>query len=268
MNLAVTNLINSYHHFDRDFWLSYKTLEKLHPAFDSIKMVLLKSKRVDQKFLKDVDPIKYATERELLSKEWEHENEEAKQVGTTTHEYIHNLFCTNLKAVKSEFQIDTDLYAVQQLEAFLKCTSGIFIEHRLEVPVDQDYTLVGIPDCFVIHDGVVDIVDWKTNDKLSFKSMFEVGLKKSKRLKYPLSKLDDCNGIHYQLQLSLYMWMILQLRPDLKPGKLKIVWVKDNKIKKTFEVKYLDKDVDTLLKWHIRSLNLEKEFQKCREIEY
>lgn len=64
------------------------------------------------------------------------------------------------------------------------------------------------------------------------------------------------------------MWMILKLRPDLKPGKLKIVWVKDNKIKKTFEVEYLDKDVDTLLKWHVRNLNLEKEFQKCREIEY
>ena len=69
--------------------------------------------------------------------------------------------------------------------------------------------LIGIPDCFIIHDGVVDIIDWKTNDKLSFKSIFEVSKGKTKKLKYPLSSLDDCNGIHYQLQLSLYMWMLL-----------------------------------------------------------
>lgn len=268
MNISVTSIINSYHQFDREFWLSYKVLEKIYPNFDSIKLNLLKAKRIDQKYLKEIDINQYNLEKALLDAEWKQENEEAKKVGTSTHEYIHNLFCTDLKAVKSEFQIDTDLYSVQKLESFIKCNNGIFVEHKLEYRLDDDYVLVGIPDCFIIHDNVVDIIDWKTNDKLSFKSMFEAGKGKTKRLKYPLCTLDDCNGIHYQLQLSIYMWLILQLRPDLNPGELKIVWIKDQKIKKTFQVEFLKDVVDKLMKWHIKTVKLNQKFQECRDIKY
>jgi hypothetical protein len=52
-----------------------------------------------------------------------------------------------------------------------------------------------------------------------------MALNQNKKMLYPLSAIDDVNGQHYTLQLSLYMWMILQIRPDLKPGKLKISWV-------------------------------------------
>ena len=64
------------------------------------------------------------------------------------------------------------------------------------------------------------------------------------------------------------MWMLLKLRPDLKPGKLKLVWIKDYKAKKVFEVEYLEKEVDTLLKWHLKSIKLKKETDKCKEIKY
>ena len=42
----------------------------------------------------------------------------------------------------------------------------------------------------------------------------------------PLSHLDDCNLNHYNIQLSLYMYIILKHNPKLKPGKLIIQHVK------------------------------------------
>ena len=56
----------------------------------------------------------------------------------------------------------------------------------------------------------------KKIDKESFKNW--EGL--SKRMLDPIAHLDDCNFMHYSLQLSMYMHMILKHNPTLKPGKL------------------------------------------------
>jgi len=70
------------------------------------------------------------------------------------------------------------------------------------------------------------------------------------------------------LQLSIYMYMLLKLRPDLKPGKLKIVWLKDMKVRKVYEVEYLEKEVERLLAWYLKSTKLKIETEKCRERKY
>lgn len=64
------------------------------------------------------------------------------------------------------------------------------------------------------------------------------------------------------------MYMLLKLRPELKPGKLKIVWLKDMKVRKVYEVEYLEKEVDQLLKWHLKSTKLKIETDKCKEKKY
>ena len=75
---------------------------------------------------------------------------------------------------------------------------GLFPEYRMEIPLNNEYQLVGIADLISIHDGVVDIIDWKTDDDgIKFKSRFDMAKKHVKKLKYPMSKLDDVNGIHY-----------------------------------------------------------------------
>jgi len=76
MNISVTNTINAFHSFSKKFWLAYKTLEKLHPDFDSIKMSLLRTKRVDPKYLEGLTT--YETELALLEKEWNDKSEESK----------------------------------------------------------------------------------------------------------------------------------------------------------------------------------------------
>ena len=47
--ISVTQIINNFKKFDREFWLSYKALEQLMApeAFEACKMKMLKSKKVD-----------------------------------------------------------------------------------------------------------------------------------------------------------------------------------------------------------------------------
>lgn len=263
MNLSVVNLINDYHVFDKDFWLNYKTLEKLHPDFESIKMSLLKTKRVDKKYIENLES--FELEKQLLAEEWQIKSDEAKTAGINTHEYIKNLLKVDPKGCTT-FQLPTDKYTVSS--DLLNASSGIFIEQRLEIPLDDEYTLVGVPDCFVIHDGQIDIKDWKVLESApKFKSMYEVSKKQNKKMKYPLA-LDDVNGVHYQIQLSIYMWMLLQIRPDLKPGQLEIVWIQHDKIKKVYPVEYLENKINKFIAWHLKSLHLKNKMHECREIKY
>lgn len=263
MNLSVVNLINDYHVFDKEFWLSYKTLEKLHPDFESIKMSLLKTKRINKKHLVGIE--NFEEERQILQNEWTAKSDEAKTAGINTHEYIKALLKVDPKGCTT-FQLPTDKYTVSS--DLLTSQGGIFVEHRIEIPLDEEYTLVGVPDCFIIHDGQIDIKDWKVLDSApKFKSMYEVSKKQNKKMKYPLA-LDDVNGVHYQIQLSIYMWMLLQIRPDLKPGVLEIVWIQNDKIKKVYPVEYLESKINKFIAWHLKALRLKNKTQACREIRY
>ena len=266
INLGVTQLVNSYRIFDRQFWLAYKTLEKIHPHFDDIKMALLRSKRVDN-YLKDVDEQLYITEKELLNKEWQQKSLEARQMGTAVHEQIHNMLVTDLPGCKSCFGIPTDLYQVMQKEKF-ENSDGIFPEFRIEVDLDDEYKLVGIADLIIKIGDRIKIIDYKTGDKIEQHAYFDMSRGKKKHMKFPICSLEDCDLVHYQLQVSIYAWMIKQLWPDLIIDSLEIYHVKDGKLKKAYPVEYLSKEVETLIKWHVKSIKLKKATDACKLIEY
>ena len=87
----------------------------------------------------------------------------------------------------------------------------------------------------------------------------------------PVSHLDDCNLNHYNLQLSLYAYIIKKHNPKLKIGKLQIQHVKFKKIGdnehgypitekneqgepiiediKIYTLKYLKDEVQSIIKW-------------------
>lgn len=267
-NLSVSQILNAYHFFDKSFWVSYKALEALMEPekFLEVKFAMLKSKKMPQNIFELVNQSDYELKCNEIDAEWTRKNEEAKAMGIKVHDAIRNAFVTDIFRARDDFQVQGD---VVPADKFLSSQNGLFPEQKMEFQLDPEYNLVGIADLISIHNGVVDILDWKNDeDGIKFKSTFDVGKKRTKRMKFPLSKFDDCSGIRYQFQLSIYMWMLLKLRPDLKPGKLKLVWIKDYKAKKVFEVEYLEKEVDTLLKWHLKSIKLKKETDKCKEIKY
>lgn len=267
-NIAVTGIINNYHTFEREFWLSYKALEAvmIPIEWDNVKMSLLKSKRIDDKIFKTADKSVYDQKRAEIDADWRQKNEEAKATGSAVHEMIHNELITDIFSARKDFQLEGDLQAA---DTFLLAQGGLFPEQRMEWKLDPDYQLVGIADLISIHDGMFDIIDWKTDeDGIKFKSHFDLAKKHAKKMKYPLTKFDDVNGIHYQLQLSLYAWLIKQLRPDLQVGKLKLVWIKDMKVKKVYELDYLEEDIDRLIKWHLKATKLKEKTDQCKDITY
>lgn len=268
MTLAVTKIISSYHQFERDFWLSYKALESVmgETEWNMIKMQLLKSKRIDDKILSKVNREEYETKRSELDAEWKKKNDDAKAAGTATHEYLHNLLCTEPDKCKV-YGIPTDQYKLEKAETFLN-SNGLFPEFRMEIRLDKDHLLVGIADLIIKDGNSIKIIDYKSDDKIDRDSHYDVAKKKKKCMKYPLSKLPDCNLVHYQLQLSIYAWMLQQMNPDFVINSLEVIQIKDNKVKKVYIVDYLQKDVEHLIKWHLKATKLKAETDKCKEIKY
>ena len=99
-----------------------------------------------------------------------------------------------------------------------KLTDGVYPEHFVYL---KSAGLCGQSDYVEVVNGYVNIIDYKTNKEIkkeSFKNYEGI----SQKMNAPLSHLDDCNYNHYNLQLSVYMYIILRQNPRLRPGKLSI----------------------------------------------
>lgn len=269
MNLSVTGIIKSFHCFDRDFWLSYKALESVMDPddFKSIKMTLLKSKKINPKIINLVGKEIFELKRAEIDQEWKLKSDQAKESGILVHEKLHTLLTTDLRECKRSFNIPTDKYQIAITEQFME-SDGLFPEFRMEVKLDNDLTLIGVADLIIKDKNHITIVDYKTDEKIEVNSRYDTAKKKKKCMKYPLTKLPDCNLSHYQIQLSLYAWMLQQLNPELIIDSLKVAHIKDGKLKREYHVEYIKDTIESLIKWHTKSLKLKLKTDQCKEKKY
>lgn len=148
-----------------------------------------------------------------------------------------------------------------------KLKDGVYPEHFAYL---KSAAICGQADLVTVVNGKIHIVDYKTNKEIKEKGYTNWEGVTSKMYK-PLSHLDDCNLNHYNIQLSLYMYIMLKHNPKLKAGKLIIQHVTFEKkgvddygypiikydpqgepvIKdlKMYELPYLKKEVRSLLSW-------------------
>ena len=108
-----------------------------------------------------------------------------------------------------------------------KLEPGVYPEHFAYL---KSACICGQADLVEVVNGKVNITDYKTNKEIKEKSFVNWEGISSKMFK-PLSHLDDCNLNHYNIQLSLYMYIILKHNPKLKAGKLTIQHVSFEKEK-------------------------------------
>lgn len=121
-----------------------------------------------------------------------------------------------LRVIKP-IEIDGVKYApVQKLE------EGIYPEHFVYL---KSAGICGQGDLVEVVNGRVNIGDYKTNKEIKEKG-YTSWDGKTDRLAGPLKHLDDCNLMHYTVQLSLYMYIILKHNPHLKPGNLIMYHIK------------------------------------------
>lgn len=103
-----------------------------------------------------------------------------------------------------------------------------------------------------------------TNEKIDTKSYFDTKLKKSQKLKYPLNDIDDCNFMHYTLQLSTYAWMIQKIDPRFNIKSLTLIHIDHDNNVNYYECEYIPKKVELMLAYHKKQLENE-EFKAARK---
>lgn len=143
---------------------------------------------------------------------------------------------------------------------------GIYPEHMVYL---KSAAICGQADRIEVIRDTVNVYDYKTNKEIkqeSYKNWEGV----SKKMNTPINHLDDCNYIHYALQLSIYMYIIIKHNPNLKPGKIVLehiifkkanedkygnpVYLKDDEdnpiVDKvvSYELPYLKKEVISIIK--------------------
>jgi hypothetical protein len=106
----------------------------------------------------------------------------------------------------------------QKMAPSQKMIDGIYPEHMVYL---RSVGICGQSDLVEVANGHVHITDYKTNKEIKSES-FKNWEGMSQKMNFPVSHLDDCNLNHYNLQLSIYMFMILKHNPNLKAGKLTI----------------------------------------------
>lgn len=108
------------------------------------------------------------------------------------------------------------------------------------------------------------IVTHNTNKKIDLKGGFNTQTKSTAKMKYPLNTLDDCNYMHYTLQLSTYAWMIQQLNPKFVIKDLILVHFDHQGNQTVYHLDYLKDEVERMLKFHKK--NLIKEIQRAKRV--
>lgn len=179
----------------------------------------------------------YGKTPDAIKRAWKNESKRAMDLGTWYHNIqeallVHSDQVTRedgkglLPVIKPLVNMDGVKYAPDQ-----KLTDGVYPEHLVYL---KSSGICGQSDRVNVTDGVVDIIDYKTNKEIVMKGYMSWD-GKVQRMTSPISHIDDCNYYHYALQLSFYMYMIIKHNPLLKPGKLMIHHI-------AFEVDHLDEN--------------------------
>lgn len=94
------------------------------------------------------------------------------------------------------------------------------------------------------------IVTHNTNKKIDTKGFYNSKLKKTTKMKYPLSNLEECNYSHYCLQLSTYAYMLTQAHPEFEINDLVLVHFDHNDNMTVYHLPYLKDEVIRMLNFY------------------
>ena len=215
-----------YESIDKDEikWMSVTSLiGMLKPKFDAEEQAKKSSKNKRSKWYG-------MTPKEILQA-WENESNRAIKLGN----FYHNQREADLLDFKT---IERDGIEVPIIKPIFdeetgakiapeqKIEDGVYPEHMVYL---KSAKICGQADLVEIIDGTINITDYKTNKEIK-----ETGFTNwegiTSKMYNPVSHLDDCNLNHYNLQLSIYAYIIKKHNPKLKIGKLQIQHVKFKQI--------------------------------------
>lgn len=204
---------HKYSSEDGTNWISVTSLVKLvEEHFDADAQAIKVSKNKKSKW--------YGMTPEEIKSHWKKTNSDSIDLGNWYHNEREKQIC-GLDTIEREDEICNVVrpiingdfkYAPEQVLQ----NNHVYPEHFVYL---KSAGVCGQSDLVEVRKGFVNIIDFKTNKSLTTTGYTNwQGI--TKKLLHPLSHLEDCKLNIYNIQLSLYMYIILKHNPKLKPGKL------------------------------------------------
>ncbi len=195
-------------------WISVTSLISAFKApFDAVKISEKVSRNPNSKW--------FGLSPERIRSIWSGESIRASEMGSNYHKQRDSDISevnsiekdgVTLPVIKSLYDHSSKV----KLAPSQTLTEGVYPEHFIYL---SSAGLCGQADKVEIIKGTVRISDYKTNKTINangFKNWEGI----ISMMQSPLDNLEDCHLIHYALQMSLYMYMILKHNPQLTPGTL------------------------------------------------
>lgn len=267
---SVTTIIGQYcQKFDSDFWSSYKACEALlDPAvFYPLKSKLLSSKKWKESYIEEyeLDPVEFLNKKSEILQSYEDKRNASTERGTKIHAMMEDLFYQGDKKAINKYA-GGGTFEVKKGYYKLDIDRAIYPEFLISYEFDEYLKIAGQIDYLQISDNEVVLLDWKTNGRIDKESYFDRTTKKRQMMLSPLENIMDCNLCHYQLQLSMYAYLLQKINPKFKIKKLAIVHFDHDGNETEYEVKYLKDDIARLLLYHRKKNKIKAELDKDKPI--
>ena len=268
--ISVTTLIGEYENkFDEEFWARYKSLELFldGDVWSNVKLKLQNNKKWDESILDtyNIDKEAFYKEVDKIKQEWAANRDEACSHGSFVHSLMENSFYGNT-------QFDFDRFGYPEASGLYDCPRNYY-ELDLENAVypeflmswtSEDGTLkiAGQADLIIKQGNNIWIIDYKTNKEIKKRSFYDKLKKDVTRMKFPLNNFMDCNYYHYQLQLSLYAWILQQINPNFVIKGLSLVHI-DRQGKQTeYALEYCKNDIERMIRHYKKELQIKKQLER------
>lgn len=195
------------------------------------------------------------TKEEIL-KEWEDKKIKSQERGTAFHLEKEKEALAKKGAVPAIVREN----GLKQAFDLKSLTPGVYPEL---IVYSLLHNAVGTADIVEIYeDKTFFLGDYKTNEELKFESFkrFDKISKERKpvMMNSPVQHLEDCSGMHYTLQLSLYAYMLEQFGFTCKELKIyHAILNENNECVNVIEypIEYKKKEAHTILNWFKKQNN-------------
>lgn len=162
----------------------------------------------------------YGIAPEKILEIWDNEANRATTLGTYYHNQREYDLCS-LASLEREGITIPIIPPVAEIEGLKQAPvqrldPGVYPEHMVFL---KSAGICGQADRVEVVQDVIDIYDYKTNKEIKTQS-FTNWEGVSEKMLHPIDHLDDCNFIHYAIQLSIYLYIMIKHNPNLKPGKI------------------------------------------------
>ena len=271
---SVTTLIGLYsQEFDEEFWTAYKALEEILDleTFLIIKRTLLTTKKFNPKIIKKlgIDEEEFLKKQTELKAEYKRKRDESCERGTAIHAIFENSMYNNktfdfskfgFKDLSGEYECYKDYYK-------LDLQKGVYPEFLISLcSRDGILRISGQIDLLIIDGNDVTIIDYKTNKEIKKQSYYNKNTKSYEMMKFPLNNLQDCTFNHYQLQLSLYMYLLQQINPNFICKGLRLIHIDHDNKQHEYDCEYLKDDVERMLKHYKKKLKMAQEYNALKPV--